>query len=1573
MFGRLVLLAIGLGLFFSPRAHAQRMMEKLGRGVVVVHPTSTSAYIGWRMLGTDPGDIAFNLYRVTGGVTNLLNGSPMTASCNFTDNTADFTQANSYFVRPVLNSVEQPASVAFTLPANAPVRQYLSIPITPPPGGTSPASADGTDPGGPYTYNANDCSVGDVDGDGEYEIILKWDPSNSHDNSQSGFTGDTYLDAYKLDGTLLWRIDLGPNIRSGAHYMDFMVYDFDGDGKAEVMCRTAPGSKDGLGNYVGGVAKWQNANGPHPTFNDTDDYRTTCPNGTNGYVLGGPEFLTVFNGLTGGEMATATYYPKRDQDLNDDNPSATRINTIWGDSYGNRIDRFLAGVGYFDGKMPSALFCRGYYTRTFLVAWDWRDGQLTRRWVFDSNDGNPANLAYRGQGAHSLTIGDVDGDGKDEIIYGACAIDHDGKGLYSTGLGHGDALHLSDMDPNRPGLEVWMVHESPSVYGPTGLEYRDARTGALIFGLDGQNADVGRGVAIDIDPRYPGYEMWGARGGLMAGNGVQITANRPGQMNFACWWDADLLREILDGTTISKWDWNANTANTLLSPAGLASNNGTKSTPCLSADILGDWREEVIWRSAANNELRIYTTTIPSTNRFYTLMHDPQYRCAIAWQNTGYNQPPHPGFNIGPDMYPQPLSPMCDAMLVWRGGGNNAWNAGVTANWVTNGIWTSTNPVVTFNSGNSVLFDISGSNDSAISISSAIAPGKVTVFSPKDYAFSGNGSLTGTSGLVKAGQGTLTINTTNTFTGATVVSGGGLMVNGSLDGSAVTVERRGTPEGPSRVGGNGRFGQGLTVQRGCGVIVGPGTNAAGTLTISNALIELGALNQFDLSSDPTGTIRTNDRINVVGNLSLTGTNIIAVTQLNGFLGGGVYPLISYTGILTGGLTNLALSGDFIQPVALTNPPGMIALVAVIPAAPPAPPSGLVATAIGAFQINLAWTDNSADENAFLIQRSTDSANFAQIASVGPNTTSYQDIGLSAKTTYYYRIYGTNLAGASPYSNTNSATTTATPPSLIWRGDGVANTWDIATTANWRNGGGAAFYADGSFVTFESTGSNTPSINLAAAVQPGSVTVNATKSYTFAGSGSITGATSMVKSGSGTLTVNITNYYTGGTIISNGTVILGNAGANSSALGSGPITFDGGTLEFTGFSGSTSPEYGGNSNPLIVPAGQSGTIHVPQRFTVPGLSGTLTGGGTLNLVVNYVRGDISGNWGGFGGHIFVSNSGSDVDDFRVVNAAGFPNAQLAVGNNILMYSRATAGATIPIGEFSASSGATISAGGGSSAGTQSAVTWRVGHLNTDATNAAFFTGTTSLIKEGSGRWTLTSTNNYSGTTTVSAGTLLIDGNQSAAVGPVSVAATGTLGGSGIIGGPVSVSGALAPGDSIGTLTFAGNLTLLPGSTSLFELSRAPLTNDLASVAGTLTYGGTLDVVNVTPEPPIAGDRFKLFNAPAYNGSFSSFSLPDLDDGLAWNASKLSVDGRIWVVRSTPPAIASCGRGSGTLVFNGTGGTPDWDYYILSSTNLSLPLSVWDHVATNQFDGSGNFSCTNAVDPSVSRRFYLIELP
>ena len=604
---KLVTLLLGFGLLWQTEVvQAQRQMEYLDRGVVAVQQEDGNVFVSWRMLGTDPENVAFNLYRVTDGKKAVkLNAAPLTQSTNFQDSKADQKKANSYFVKPIINGKELEASQVVDVWK----QNYLTIPLKTPKG-----------------YSPNDASVGDLDGDGEYEIVVHM-TGRSRDTSHEGFTDEPIFHAYTMEGELLWTINLGKNIREGAHYTQFIVIDMDGDGKAEFATKTADGTIDGKGKVIG---------------DSTKDWRNK-----DGMILEGPEYFTVFSGETGEALATADYIPGRGNLCGWGGVGGNGGN----DCDGNRADRFLAGAAYLDGKLPSVLMARGYYGRSVIAAWDYRDGKLSTRWVFDSeNRQNP----FSGQGNHGLSVNDVDGDGFDEIIYGAMAVDHDGKGIYSTGLRHGDALHVSQLDPNNPDQLVWGIHENETNAEGMGVALFNARTGEIIWGGE-EGKDVGRGLAIDIDPRNPGAEMWwNGRGGLHNVKGERIGKN-PRSTNFAIWWDGDLLREILDRNFIDKWDYENEEQVRLFTAEEATSNNGSKANPALSADILGDWREEVIFRTEDNQSLRIYTTTIPTEHRFYTLMHNPQYRMSIAWQNVGYNQPPHTDYFFGHGMKKPPM------------------------------------------------------------------------------------------------------------------------------------------------------------------------------------------------------------------------------------------------------------------------------------------------------------------------------------------------------------------------------------------------------------------------------------------------------------------------------------------------------------------------------------------------------------------------------------------------------------------------------------------------------------------------------------------------------------------------------------------------------------------------------------------------------------------------------------------------------------------------------------------------------------------------------------------------------
>lgn len=734
--------ALTLGLAqpaLAEEAPSAPQLEALDRGLVAVS-TPEGVFLSWRLLATEAGPATDT--GVSGPSFAVFRDGERIATVDDSTNYADpeGTAEAEYTVAPAWHDITGEQSAPVSVWGDG----FYDLPLQKPADGVTPA-------GEAFTYSANDASVADVDGDGALEFVVKWDPSNSKDVSQKGYTGTVYVDTYELDGTLLNRIDLGVNIRAGAHYTQFMVYDFDGDGRSETMLKTAPGTKTVTYNPDGSVASEQNitmlAEDLAAGYAQTDDYRmsaadyrehlievfegwsehpevvagnwpatleeafgipvtheyplstasatelvdyfitTYAPSRSarndlttfEGFIVDGPEYLSVFDSATGEELETVRYEPGRGDD-----------GLLWGDyamariEPGNRVDRFLAGVAYLDGSHPSAVFARGYYTRSTIAAYDWDGESLSKRWFVDSghvpmtnpfNDGphgrdgtDPEYGTITTQGFHSLSAADVDGDGKHEIVYGAATIDDDGGLLYSSfdelpagsaapgdtvRLGHGDAMHVTDIDPSRPGLEIWTSHEG-GTYAPYGSAMRDAATGEVIFGAY-SGRDTGRSMIGDVRADVPGIEAWASMpggteaSGLLSATGDILGTAIPGT-NQSIRWAADLTTQIVNGSgdqNVSIDDW---TRGRLLTADGTRTNNGTKGNPSLVADVLGDWREELLVRTADSSALRIFTSTEVTTHKLPTLLHDKQYRAEVARQNTTYNQPSYTSYYFASDM-----------------------------------------------------------------------------------------------------------------------------------------------------------------------------------------------------------------------------------------------------------------------------------------------------------------------------------------------------------------------------------------------------------------------------------------------------------------------------------------------------------------------------------------------------------------------------------------------------------------------------------------------------------------------------------------------------------------------------------------------------------------------------------------------------------------------------------------------------------------------------------------------------------------------------------------------------------
>ena len=584
----------------------------------------------------------------------------------------DSTVGTNYSVAPVINGVEGEKCNPVTAYNNS----YFDIPLSKPDDETI------YDPSGnklaTYSFFPADCSTGDVDGDGEYEIIVKW-TSSEHDVGSPGdpaYSGTVHLAAYKLDGTKLWKNDiaLGKNVYSSAHTVQFLVYDFDGDGKSEVMCQTSLGSKDGQGKYVSNAAQTdEEIKAITDEENSTADYRGY------GRITEGKEFLTVFNGETGVAMDTINLPTTRGSENGVD----------YGDDFGNRSNRFVSDIAYLDGEKPYAIYLRGYYfgrngkQRTSIAGISWDGTALSPTYRFDTQKGQEGYYdgayQYVGNGNHNCTVADVDNDGKDEFITGALCMevndDNEFRPKWCTYLQHGDALHIGNYDPTHTGFEFFTVHEDSGTNSLSGnditldfgMSVIDAETGNIMF-HEGASADTGRGVMANVGAGGY-YQIWSAKNSARQSNGgtdfttaTSLTGRNTPSMNFRIFWDGDLYDNLLDGVEdppkskiyyVNITDWDGRSMSNVFNTKDYdcVAINGTKANPSLQADLFGDWREEVVCPRTDGNALRVFSTTNTTDYKIKTLMQDPVYRSGVAAEQTAYNQPPHVGFYMGKEVF----------------------------------------------------------------------------------------------------------------------------------------------------------------------------------------------------------------------------------------------------------------------------------------------------------------------------------------------------------------------------------------------------------------------------------------------------------------------------------------------------------------------------------------------------------------------------------------------------------------------------------------------------------------------------------------------------------------------------------------------------------------------------------------------------------------------------------------------------------------------------------------------------------------------------------------------------------
>ena len=1443
-------------LSLSVAGFAQRFTDTVDRGLVAVK-VSNGVFVSWRVFGEEYYDVTYNLYRNG----TKVNSKPLSVS-NFTD--ASGSTSSTYTVAPVIDGVEQEKSAAVKVWS----QQYIDIPMQ------SVINRNGQNVTADYTLN--DVTLADVDGDGVTEFIVK-----RNSNAILDYTNNKHsfhrLECYNIKGKRLWYIDLGPNMVSGPdEQYDIIGYDWDMDGKAEVLLRGADNMiihrADGTTENIGNMSY---------------DSRNTLQSDANmAYTHTGNEFLLYLNGETAETYVNMPYPLPRLES------GQTDLNAVWGDGYGHRSTKHYFAAPYLDGRRPSIFLGRGAYTIHKMAAFDVDPvtHQLTQRWRWNDPGGS-----WRGQGYHNFGIADVDMDGRDEIVFGSMVLDDNGKGLSTTGLGHGDAQHTSDFDPYRWGLEHFACNESSPA-----MNYRNATTSKIYYRLQSNNDD-GRALCGNFTNEFPGCVGKSNASGLISTVADKPLPGVPGfDLNFRIYWDGDLCEEILNspGTEReAKIDKIVGSGvNRIFTSSGCKMNNWSKNNPGATGDILGDWREEMVLRTGDNANLRIYTTTTPTNHRIYTLWHDHQYRNAMVWQSIGYNQPPHLSYFLGElegiTIAPPPLT-MTGRTEVANGG-----TIGTDLN------------------GKHAI--VCENNDMSISIAEGASPRVMTFNVPSwvqgntnnngikytyyTHTVSGAG-FTGNTRLVKQGDGTLILPKVDmTHTGNTDIWAGKVNFDGTMKNSSFWLNRF------AELNSNG--GQFRSIKMDYASVLRPGGKASkGEITVDTLDLNFGSIVEFDIYN--TGFA----------------ADVIKAKHISTETKDWEY------------------GPEYLTPV---------------------------------------WRFNLQDgtellEGEYLI---------AEAATIDGTLNSIKIEGMGGKKSslkhedgkIYLVIEGVRDASR-----------------VVWTG-AESNVWNYAADQNFLYDGDASYFVQNDKVVFNDKAENFK-VELTGELPSDTVLVDNTTAYTFSGAGAITGNATLVKNGTGKLTITTDNTYTGGNRISGGTVSVsslsnanqahGNLGAVTSVANKFIIE-NGGTLQTTAavqmgspirleseaggaisnshdfamnksFSGTTLTKKGtgwlktystgaslnrmvitagtvenhsgiaaktvelqggalndmvGTGNTINIPAGKKGTWTAANRQTY---TNTITGAGTITIYSAAEKGSgwyatrtpLRLNTSNFTGTIIPRASYADDGRFTLDIALALGKGAMDIPSDVYVQN---SGKTSTVGQLTGSGkiGAGCTFANGVSVG---ANTWKIGNDEENFTWEGAFESNANFYKIGDCRMTVKGGNLHSGITRIEAGSILLSGaGAKLGTGTLTIASGATLTGTSGSGGSlnnsiVTVSGTVHPGSTAtatsGNINFGDkNVTFNSGSTLVIGLRRcASKTNPGGTqIIGIdkLTMKGTISAFLYEAYEPVEGDSMIIFKANSFTGT-PQFDLPELPGGHYWKTDRIS-EGLLFVGYD-PTAIES----------------------------------------------------------------------